>query len=168
MDASALADFLKRAATVARQRGGDLRVVGLRQGSLAIVITAIKKSKIGQSAAKEFSEKPIDTTIKASGFAAAIVSAIVYAMSPAQSGSTPLAKAGAEVVENHKVTEITIVTNATSSVVMNKMIASEIRAVDRVSYPLLPPPGYRERLPQGVATMIEDARRAICRGTLRS
>ena len=83
VDADALANFLKRAATVARQRGGELRVVGFREGSLAVIIEAIKRSKVGRAAAEEFYKKPIDTTIKVSGFVGGIVYAIVQAMSPA-------------------------------------------------------------------------------------
>lgn len=164
VDADALANFLKRAATIARQRGGELRVVGIREGSLAVIIKAIKKSKVSQSAAKEFSEKPIDTTIKVSAFLASIVGAIIYAMSPAQSGSSPLAKAGADVVENHQVTQIKIVTNETSTVVMDEMIASEVREAERNGRAMLAPPHETRRLPQPVIAMIEDARRGSLLG----
>ena len=164
VDADALANFLKRAATVARQQGGELRVVGLRGGSLAVIVEAIKKSKIGRSAVKEFSEKPIDTTVKVSGFLGTIVGAIIYAMLPAESGSTPLAKAGADVVENHQVTRITIVTNETSTVVMDEAIASEVRKAERSHKSVLPPPDEANRLPRPVIEMIEDARRGNLSG----
>ena len=60
VDADALATFLKRAATVARRSGADLRVVGMSEGSLDVVIKAIQKG-----ARKELLEKPIGTAINA-------------------------------------------------------------------------------------------------------
>ena len=168
VDADALANFLKRAATFAKQRGSNLQVVGLRQGSLAVVIKVIQNSKIGQGAAKEFSEKPIDTTIKVSGsvaaIAAGIVSAIVYAMSPDHGKTTPLAKSGAEIVEKHKVNQITIVSNTNNTIIMNQSIASEIREAERDRYPMLPQPERLAQLPPPVAAMIEDARRGELSG----
>ncbi len=158
VDADALANFLKRAATIARQRGGELRVVGLREGSLAVIVKAIKRSRLGRSAAREFAEKPIDTGIKVSAFAASIVGAIIYAMSPSASGTSPLAKAGAEVVEKQQVTQISIVTNEASTVVMNESIAAEVRQAESNGRPMLAPPEEIRRLPQRVVAMIEDAR----------
>jgi hypothetical protein len=164
VEADALGNFLKRAATVARQSGAELRVVGLREGSLAVIIEAIRKSRAGKGAAKEFSDKPIDTTIKVSGFLASIVAAIAYAMSPAQSGSTPIAKAGADVIENHHVTEITLVTNRTSIVVMNQTIAAEVREKERFSPRMLPESDEARRLPGPMVEMIEDARQGNLSG----
>lgn len=77
VDADALANFLKRAATAARRAGGEIRVVGLQEGSLNVILKAFKKG-----AAKEFKDKPIDTTIKSTVFVTAIVTAIVHMMSP--------------------------------------------------------------------------------------
>lgn len=90
--------------------------------------------------------------------------AIVYFMSPAESGSTPIAKAGADVVENHHVTQITIVTNEESTVVMNETIASEVREAERSHQPMLSPPEETRRLPQPAIAMIEDARRGNLSG----
>lgn len=159
VDADALANFLKRAATVARQRGAELRIVGLREGSLAVIVDVIKKG-----ASKEFAEKPIDTTIKVSTFAAAIVGAIVLAMTPTKSGDTPLGKAGAEVVENHHVTKITVVTSQDITVVMDETIAFEVREAERNRQVMLAGPEEVMRLPHRVAEMIEDARQGNLSG----
>lgn len=153
VDADALANFLKRAATVARQHGAGLRVVGLQQGSLSVVIEAIKRG-----AKKEFEEKPIDTTIKTSAFIGGIVLGIIHLMSPAVSGVTPIAKAGAEMVERHQVMQITIVTNESSTVVMNKEIAKELREAEEERQLMLPPTDDIMRLSAPVAAMLRDAR----------
>ncbi|MEH6702283.1 hypothetical protein [Parasphingorhabdus sp.] len=127
VEVDALANFLKRAATLARRHGGELRVLGLREGSLTVRIRAIQKSKIAQNAKKEFVDRPIDTTVKVSPFVVAIVYAIVQAMSPEQSGDTPIAKAAVGVVENHPIKEISIITNDNRIIVMDHQIAKTIR-----------------------------------------
>ena len=152
VDADALATFLKRAATVARRQGADLRVVGLRDGSLDVVIKAFKKGAL-----KEFKDKPIDTTIKTSLFVGTIVATIVHVMSPTPGGVTPIAKAAAEVVENHQVTQITIITNDDSRVVMNEKIAKAVRAAGQQQQ-LLDGPDDVPRLSAPVAGMLRDAR----------
>jgi hypothetical protein len=165
VDADALANFLKRTASAARRIGGEVRVVGLQQGSLTVILKALKKG-----AAKEFKEKPIDTTIKSTAFVTAVVTAIVHLMSPQLSGDNPLAKAGADIVENHQVSQITIVTNDQNTVVMNPMMAIAVReaakhkslmkdhqgllAVDS-PYALLSPP---------VAELVRDAQRGELEG----
>jgi len=152
VDADALATFLKRAATVARRSGGELRVVGVREGSVDVVLKAIKKG-----AANEFTEKPIDTTIKSSAFVGGIVAGIIHLMSPQLSGDTPLAKAGADMVENHHVTQIIVLTSDQSTVVMNQTIAKEVREVRRRQH-LLDGPDEVPRLSAPVAGMLRDAR----------
>ena len=152
VDADALATFLKRAATVTRRSGAELRVVGVREGSVDVVVKAVRKG-----AAKEFKEKPIDTTIKTSVFVGGIVAGIVHMMSPQMSGDTPIAKAGADMVENHHVTQITVVTNDDSTVVMNQTIAKEVRKV-RERQHLLEVPHAVSRLSAPVAGMLRDAR----------
>lgn len=151
VDADALATFLKRAATVARRGGAELRVVGMREGSLDVVIRAIRKG-----AKKEFLEKPIDTTIKSSLFLTGIVVGIIHAMSPT-SGGTPIANAGAAIVEDHPVTQITVVTNDDSVVVMDEGIAKELREA-REQQKLLEGPDEAPRLSAPVAGMLRDAR----------
>lgn len=152
VDADALATFLKRASTVARRSGAELRVVGMREGSLDVVIKAIKAG-----AKKEFFEKPIDTTIKTSLFVTGIVAGIVHAMSPTLGGGTPIASAGAAVVENHQVTEITIVTNEDSTVVMDEGIARQLREARQQQH-LIDAPDAVPRLSAPVAGMLRDAR----------
>jgi hypothetical protein len=152
VDADALATFLKRAATVVRRSGGELRVVGLRDGSLDVVLKAIKRG-----ATKEFKEKPIDTTIKTSVFVAGIVAGIIHLMSPQLSGGTPIAKAGADIIENHSVTTITVLTNESSATVMNQAIAKEVREAQGRQN-LLEGPDPVPRLAAPVAGMLRDAR----------
>lgn len=152
VDADALATFLKRAATVARRSGGELNVVGLREGSLNVVVRAVKKG-----AKKEFNEKPIDTTIKVSLFVSGIVAGIIHMMSPVLSGPTPIAKAGADVIENHQVTQIAIITNEGRTLVMDQRIANEVREAEKRDY-LLDGPETAPRLSAPVAGMLRDAR----------
>ncbi len=151
VDADALATFLKRAATIARQNGAELRIVGVREGSLDVVIRAVKKG-----ARKEFEDKPIDTTIKTTVFVGSVVLGIIHMMSPANVG-TPIANAGAHVVEKHQVTQISIVTNEGSTVVMDEKIAREVRRA-RERQPLLDTPKAPPRLSAPVAGMLRDAR----------
>jgi len=159
VDADILANFLKRAATVARQRGGELRVVGLREGSLAVVIEVFKKGAI-----KEFKDKPISTSIKTSVFVAAIVGGIIHLMTPAASGSTPLAKAGADLIETHQVTQITIVTNESSTVVMDEATAAEVRRAERDRPQVLHRPEQLMRLSPPVAGLLRDASQGVLTG----
>ena len=159
VEANALADFLKRAASVAKRHYGELRVVAIRDGSLAVVVKALKKSTIVTNAKKEFVTKPIDTTAKVSSLVAAIVGAVIYAMSPEKGGDTPLAKAGASIVENHSVTSISVVTNNTTTVVMNQSIAARLREVEESGRSAIPAPRTQiERLSPGVEELLEDAR----------
>jgi hypothetical protein len=155
-----LATFLRRAATVARSQGADLRVVGVRAGSLAVTLAAVRRG-----AAKEFTEKPIDTTIKASGFVAAIVAAIVAAMSPAKSGVSPMATAAVELVDRHEVTQITIVTSEANTVLMNKEISRRVRET-RVHGGHAPaqPKATAGHISQHVVELDEDARRGDLSG----
>lgn len=117
-----LANFLGRAASLAGRQGADLRVVGIRAGSLSVLIKAVRKN-----AAKEFREKPIDTTLKASAVVVAIVAACLNAMAPARGSVSPLAKAAAELVDRREVTQITIVTGEGETVLMNAEISRNVR-----------------------------------------
>lgn len=91
VEVDALANFLKRASTVARSHGAELRVVGLREGSLAVILRAIKKSKIVENATKEFVDKPLEGGVKVTTLVGAIAAAIVYLMLPGKSGGAPIA-----------------------------------------------------------------------------
>lgn len=154
VDADALATFLKRATTVARRSGADLRVVGMREGSLDVVIKAIKKG-----AKKEFFEKPIGTTITTSLFVTGIVAGIIHAMSPTTGAGagTPIANAGAAVVENHQVTQITIVTNDANTVLMDQGIARQLREA-RTQQNLLEESDALQGLSAPVAGLLRAAR----------
>lgn len=128
--AEALATLLQRAATIARRQGGELRVVGLNEGSLSVIIEAIRKSKLAKNARKEYLDKPIEKTIAISSFTAGIVWAIIHAMSPEQSGETPINKSAADIIEKCEVTQIAIVTIDSQTVVMNSMIARSVRRIE--------------------------------------
>lgn len=152
IDADALATFLQRAATVARRRGADLRVVGLRGGSLDVIIKAFKKG-----APKEFAKSPIDTSIKSSVFVGSVAAAIIAGMTHLIGGPSPIAKSGAVIVENHNVTQITVVTANESAIVMDKQIAAAVRAAEE-EQKLLAAPDTMPRLSAPVAGMLRDAR----------
>ena len=128
--AEALATLLQRAATIARRQGGELRVIGLSEGSLSVIIEAIKKSKLAKNAQKEYLDKPIEKTIAISSFTAGIVWAIIHAMSPEQSGDTPINKSAADIIEKCEVTQISVVTIDSQTVVMNAKIAGSVRQVE--------------------------------------
>lgn len=138
VDADELGIFLRRAATVGRRNGADLRVVALAPGSLAVVVRTI-----GRSARAEFRKAPIGTGAAGAALVGAVVTAVVYAMSPSHGTATPLAKAGAELVENYEVSNISIVTVNQTIVVMDEHRAAAVqrlqtsreRAVDRLPAP---------------------------------
>jgi hypothetical protein len=164
IEARVLATFLQRAATVAKRHGADLRIVGLREGSLDVII-APRKSGIAQNAAKEFREKPIGTTVAVAGLVTAIVGAIIAAMALEKNGASPMGKAGAELVERHEVTQIEIVTTETSTVLMNKEIAQRVREAPRHGgLPHTPPEAGAERRPPQVLKLAEDARQGDLSG----
>jgi len=77
VNADALANFLKRAAAVAKSRGGELRVVGLREGSLMVKLRALPRSKIARNLAKKFVDDPLDQGLKGAGLVAAIAGALI-------------------------------------------------------------------------------------------
>lgn len=121
VEVEVLANFLKRAAKIAGRRGAELRVVGLANGSLVVRLKAIPKSKAAQNAAAKFIEDPLDQTLKATGLVGAIAGALIWAFGQA---NTPLAKAGTEIVEKHHVTEISVITNVNTVVVMDGATAA--------------------------------------------
>lgn len=158
VEAGVLATFLTRVARVARHQRADLRVVGVRAGTLTVIMAAVRKG-----AAKEFTEKPIDTTIKASVFVTGIAAAIVAAMSPAK--DSLLAKAGADLVDRHEVTQITIVTNEAETVLMNKEIAKRVReARPHTGHALSASKAVAGHIPQRAVELVEDARRGDLSG----
>ena len=128
VSATNLGRFLQRAATVARGQGAELQVVGLREGSLDVLLKAVAKSKIAKSAKNEFEKAPIGTTAAGAALVGAVVSALVLA---ANSGKpTPLAKSAADIIEQTTVTQIQVVTVNQNIVIMDVEGAKQVRALD--------------------------------------
>lgn len=126
--ATELGHFLQRAATVARRQGAELHVVGLRDGSLEVVLKAIAKSKLAKNAKKEFEKAPLGTSAAGAGLVGAVVSAIIFATS--SSTPTPLAKSAANLIEQTSVTQIQVVTVNQNVVIMDVEGAKQVRALD--------------------------------------
>ena len=105
-----LGTFLKRAATVARREGAEIRVIGFEHGSLAVLLKTIKKSKVYKAAKKEFLSAPIKTTKEATLLVGAVAGALIWAFNVDDQVTTPLARAGLAVREECAVTQIDLVT----------------------------------------------------------
>lgn len=158
IEAGELGTFLKRAATVAKRAGTEIRVVGIEDGSLAVILKALAKKRIVQAYVKEFNEKPGTLTLAA----IAAVAAITAAMKPTPSSPDALAKAGADVVQNHNVVNIQIITKNGATVVMDERTAVEVREAERRGARARPP-----SLPTpDVMMMIEDARERHIEGSV--
>lgn len=141
IDAQRLGVFLQRAAKVARDNGADLRIVGIEEGSLDVIARVTKAT--GRKVGAEFAANPIKTTAASSVLVGLVIKGLAMVMAPAESGATPLAKAGAEIVEKEKVKNITIVSNGGQVVVMDPVIAREVREAERRYRPPALP-SYRE------------------------
>lgn len=126
----ALTAFLQQAAKVARRNGGDLAVVGVSEGSVLV-----KLRVIASPLAKEFKKSPLATTGAAVGIAGAIIGAIVATMGSGSSNPPPIAKAGAELVSQHGVQNIQIITNNQTIVVMDENRASRINNLQKNQRP---------------------------------
>lgn len=125
IEADDLAVFLQRAATVARRAGADLKVVGVPSGSLIVKLRAVAKA-----ANKEFKKTPLAGT--ASAFAiGGVIYAIANAMVPSHTNTSPLAKAGVQIIEQHQVKKIEIVTVNQTIVIMDEDRAAQIRMLDQ-------------------------------------
>lgn len=122
VEVDALSEFLKRAATIARSRGAELHVVGVRDGSVAVVLRTMLKN-----AGKEFVDKPLDSATKVAALTATVAGAIIWAMSPGKSTDTPIAKSGAKVVIEQHVTSIKVITPVNVTVVMDGERARAVR-----------------------------------------
>lgn len=131
IEAGDLGQFLQRAAVVAREAGAELRVTALEPGSLSVIMKAVRRTRVGRAAEREFYKAPVATTGAAVGIVGAVAAAIVFAMSPDEAGPTPLGKAGAAVVERHHVERIEVVTVHQTFVVMDPARAREVRAAER-------------------------------------
>lgn len=119
-----VAIFLQRAATIARRAGADLRVIGVREGSLVIRLRALAKA-----AGKEFKKTPLASTASVLAIGG-VIYAIVNAMTPSHTSITPLAKAGAQIVEQHRVKTIEVITINQTIVVMDETRAAQIRTLE--------------------------------------
>lgn len=129
IDAQRLGIFLQRAAKVARDNGADLRIVGIEQGSLDVVARVAKAT--GRKVSDEFGANPVKTTAATTVLVGVVIKGLAMVMAPEQSGATPLAKAGAEIVEKEPVQSITIISNGGQVIVMDPVIAGEVRRAER-------------------------------------
>lgn len=123
--ATELGRFLQNAATLARGQGAELLVVGLREGSLDVLLKAVAKSKLTKNAKKEFEKAPVGTTAAGAALVGAVVSAIIFATSLGK--PTPLAKSAADIIEKTTVTQIQIVTLHRDVVIMDVAGAKQVR-----------------------------------------
>ena len=118
IDADVLGKFLQRAATVARGKDANLQVLVARDGSLAIIVRVLKRSR--SAVGKEFGAAPIQTSAAATVIVASVAAAISYAMNPDSGMTTPLAKAGAELVEERGIKSIELVTKDSTILIMDR------------------------------------------------
>lgn len=130
IEADDLGTFLKRAATLARQQGAELRVVRFEPGSLATIFEALQKSKIAKNAKKEFVQKPIAGTAAITGIVAAVAGALIWSFDTEKVGPTPISRAGATVIEERNVTAIKLVTVENVVVLMDEEKARYVREID--------------------------------------
>lgn len=131
VEASDLGIFLQRAATVARREGAEIRITAFEHGSLAVVLQAIKQSPVSRAIRGEFKRTPIQATAASAVLVTAVVTALAKAMSPASGKAEPLAKAGAEIVEQQQVEQIEIITLNQTIVVMDRERAAKVREMNR-------------------------------------
>lgn len=141
IDAQRLGVFLQRAAKVARDNGANLRIIAIEEGSLDVVarVTKATARKVGD----EFAANPVKTTAASSVLVGVVIKGLAMVMAPSESGATPLAKAGAEIVEKEPVQSITIVSQGGQVIVMDPVIAGEVRRAER-RYQAPGLPSYRE------------------------
>lgn len=126
IEADDLGNFLKRAATLARGKGVELRVVRFEPGSLATIFEAVKRG-----AKDEFLKAPIGTTLKAAGLVGVVGTALIGGFNFAANGFTPIAKAGVCVVEEKEVTTIKLITQYDVVLLMDENLASQFRQLER-------------------------------------
>ncbi len=137
VSAAGLGLFLQRASTVSRRAGVELYVVGLREGSLAVVAKVARKGV--RASLEEFKSSPVRTTASAVALVGVAYAAIATAMSPSPGQVSPLAKAGAGLVEHHAVTQISLITTNRTTIIMDERRAAEVRMLDAErSYEALP------------------------------
>lgn len=130
IEADDLGTFLKRAATLARREGAELRVIRFEHGSLATIFEAAWKSKVAKNAKQEFLKKPIASTGTITAVVGAIAGALIWAFNTSD-GTTPVSRAGASVIEEKCVTEIKMVTVEKTVILMDEEKAKEVRRLDQ-------------------------------------
>jgi hypothetical protein len=156
VEANELGLFLQRAATVARQQGAELRVNALEPGSLAVIIKAIKRSRAARALRHEFGNTPIQATAAGATLVVLVVSALAKAMSPESGEAKPLAKVGADMVEERQVEQIEIITANKTIVVMDPERALRIREIEhnRKRSRLLPAADVQKLMESGRTGML--------------
>lgn len=131
VDVEHLATFLQRVTTVSRRAGTEFVVVGVPDGSVIVKLRAVAKR-----ANREFMKAPLAGAAAAMAVGGGIagiggaVTAIVHAMVPSYAKVSPIAKAGAVLVEDHHVEKIEIITNNQTIVVMDGPRAAQIRMLE--------------------------------------
>ena len=132
IEANDLGNFLKRAATLARQQGAELRVVRFEPGSLATIFQAVRKSEVYKNAKDEYVQKPIAGSLAITGIVGTVAAAFIWAFDVNAAGTTPVSRAGASVIEEKGVTEIALVTIENANVLMDEGKARQVREIDRM------------------------------------
>jgi hypothetical protein len=148
VSATELGLFLQRASTVSRSAGVNLFVVGLNEGSLSVVTRAFRKGAEAALLAskEELRTSPVRTSGAAIGVVAVAVAAIAHAMTPGPGTVSPLARAGATLIENRTVVQISLVTVQEATVVMDQRRAGEVRIFDVKRSPAPQPSSEVRRL----------------------
>ncbi|MEX3314767.1 hypothetical protein [Sulfitobacter sp. PS-8MA] len=125
VEAKALGAFLSRASTVAKNRGAILQVTATHDGSLVVVARVLEgvRGAIG----KEFASSPIQATAASTMLVGAVVAGLSSATSPDEMKVSPLAKANIDLIENHDVELIQLVTSQASVLMMDRKKAAKLR-----------------------------------------
>jgi len=153
--ADQLATFLQRAATVARRAQADLVVVGVSQGSLIVKLKAISKA-----VRKEFKRAPVATSASSMAVGAVVV-AIVTAMTPSGNSASPMAKAGADLVVEHQMATIEIITIDAIIRVMDEQRAAIVRRARDIRKSTGKLISAAEQLDTGVQRLAKEARQGL-------
>lgn len=124
VDAASLGKFLQRASTISKRSGAELRVVALRDGSLALVLRITKRYAV--NAKKEFDDRPLATSASTSAMVALAYAAFTAAMDPEGTFAEPMAKAAAEIVETGDTATIKLVSSDSCTLIMDRKLAKRI------------------------------------------
>ncbi|CAL1690587.1 hypothetical protein MMB232_00716 [Brevundimonas subvibrioides] len=157
VDASDLGLFLQRASVVSRRAGAELYVIGLQEGSLAVVARVVRKGV--KAAGEEFKSSPIRTAASGLTLVTAVGVALGLAMTPKAGQVTPLAKAGAALVHEHSVKQISLISIHRTTVIMDQHQAEEVRRLQSE-------PSHDSQAGQDVRRLIASARSGELSGTV--